>query len=73
MKCRIIQIEDYYKGQILVPVLSYEDDKETIKGYEWQEIYDGEKYANLASAKTALKIFVEDVVRKPVIIEEFEL
>lgn len=72
MKCRIIKIEDYYQGQILVPV-ACEDNPEKTERYAWQEIYDGAKYTNLVSARTALKIFVEDVVRKPVVIEEFEL
>lgn len=73
MKCRIVQIEDYYQGQILVPVISYRDGIETKEGFEWQDIYDGEKYANHVSAKFALKLYVEEVVRKPHVVEEFEL
>lgn len=73
MKCRIVQIEDYYKGQILVPVVSYRDGKEIKDGFEWQDIYEGEKYANHFAAKYATKLYVKEVVRKPCIIEEFEL
>ena len=73
MKCRIIQIEDYYQGQILVPVVSYRDGKEIKDGFAWQEIYDGEKYGNVVTAKIALETYIKEVVRKPRIIEEFEL
>ena len=73
MKCRIVQIEDYYKGQILVPVISHRDGEEIKDGFAWHDIYDGEKYANQFAAKFALKLYVEEVVRKPHIVEEFEL
>lgn len=73
MKCRIIQIEDYYQGQILVPVISHRDGKKIEDGFEWQGIYDNEKYGNVATARFALKAYIEEVVRKPHIIEEFEL
>lgn len=73
MKCRIIRIEDYYIGQVLAPVISHDGDKETITGTAWQDIYKGEHYANVVSARVAIQIYVKDVVRKPLIIEEFEL
>lgn len=73
MKCRIVKIEDYYQGQILVPVIRHIDGKEVNDGFAWQEIYDGEKYGNHFAAKTATKLYVKEVVRKPHIIEEFEM
>lgn len=72
MKCRIVQIENYYQGQILVPVKRYQDGKEIDDGWAWQEIYDGEKYGNVITAKIALQAFVKEI-RTPIVIEELEL
>ena len=72
MKCRIIQVEDYYKAQILVPCTAYGRSEEPIESTTWHDIYDEAKFRSVFAAKVALNEYVADL-RRPRVIEEFEL
>lgn len=71
MKCRIVQVENYYKAQILVPCIAYGRSVEPIESTTWQDI-DERKYGSVFAAKLGLKIYVNKL-RRPRVIEEFEL
>ena len=72
MKCRIVQIENYYQAQILVPCISYKHGVEPIESTTWQDVYPEAKYGSVFAAKIALEEYVREL-RRPRIIEEFEL
>lgn len=72
MKCRIVQVENYYQAQILVPCIAYRHGTEPIESTTWEDIYAGQKYGSVFAAKIALEEYVYEL-RKPRVIEEFEL
>jgi len=72
MKCRIVQVENYYQAQILVPCTAYGRSAEPIESTTWEDIYCGAKYRSVHAAKIALEEYVYEL-RKPRVVEEFEL
>lgn len=71
MKCRIVQVENYYKAQILVPCIAYGRSVEPIESTTWQDI-DERKYGSVFAAKLGLEMYVDEL-RRPRVVEEFEL
>ena len=73
MKCRIVKIGNYYKGQILIQVPILDVDNRVRYDFEWHDIYNGTKYGSAFAAKYALHAYVDKIRDQPHIIEEFEL